>query len=107
MSGAPPACRNQCQGVTVLGDGARINTGLVVPHRKRPGRPLLEGEEADNAEHRRVRARVEHAFAGMKRYKILRDCPTVRRRPPPRGPSRRPHAQPRPGRVIRTLSIGP
>jgi hypothetical protein len=64
----------QCQGVTVLGDGAYINTGLVVPHRKRPGRPLLAGEEADNAEHRRVRARVEHAFARMKNYKILRDC---------------------------------
>lgn len=27
----------QGQGVTVLGDGAYINTGLVVPHRKRPG----------------------------------------------------------------------
>lgn len=64
----------QCQGVTVLGDGAYINTGLVVPHRKRPGRPLLTGEEADNAEHRRVRARVEHTFARMKNYKILRDC---------------------------------
>ncbi|MFD4359565.1 MULTISPECIES: IS5/IS1182 family transposase [Streptomyces] len=63
-----------CQGVTVLGDGAYINTGLVVPHRKRPGRPLLPGEESDNAEHRRVRARVEHAFARMKHYKILRDC---------------------------------
>jgi hypothetical protein len=65
---------DQCQGVTVLGDGAYINTGLVVPHRKRPGRPLLAGEEADNAEHRRARARVEHAFARMKNYKILRDC---------------------------------
>lgn len=64
----------QCQGVTVLGDGAYINTGLVVSHRKRPGRPLLPGEEADNAEHRKVRARVEHAFARMKNYKILRDC---------------------------------
>ena len=63
-----------CDGVTVLGDGAYINTGLVVPHRKRPGRPLLAGEEEDNAEHRRVRARVEHAFARMKNYKILRDC---------------------------------
>jgi hypothetical protein len=29
----------QCAGVTVLGDGAYINTGLIVPHRKRPGRP--------------------------------------------------------------------
>nr|WP_241518949.1 transposase family protein [Streptomyces sp. CB03238] len=37
-----------CQGVTVLGDGAYINTGLVVPHRKRPGRDLLPGEEEDN-----------------------------------------------------------
>jgi hypothetical protein len=58
----------------VLGDGASINTGLVVPHRKRPGRPLPAGEEADNAEHRRVRARVEHAIGRLKNYKILRDC---------------------------------
>lgn len=68
------ALAQQCQGVTVLGDGAYINTGLVVPHRKRPGRALLPGEEEDNAEHRKVRARVEHAFARMKHYKILRDC---------------------------------
>ncbi|MFF7927497.1 transposase family protein [Streptomyces mirabilis] len=64
----------QCQGAIVLGDGASINTGLVVPHRKRPGRPLPAGEEADNAEHRRVRARVEHAIGRLKNYKILRDC---------------------------------
>ncbi len=51
-----------CEGVTVLGDGAYINTGLIVPHRKRPGRPLLKGEEEDNAQHRKVRARVEHTF---------------------------------------------
>ncbi|MFD5065851.1 transposase family protein [Streptomyces sp. NPDC058394] len=63
-----------CEGVTVLGDGAYINTGLVVPHRKRQRRPLLPGEEADNAAHRKVRARVEHTFARMKNYKILRDC---------------------------------
>ncbi|MBP2055223.1 hypothetical protein J2Z21_008236 [Streptomyces griseochromogenes] len=29
-----------CQGVTVLGDGAYLNYGMAVPHRKRPGRPL-------------------------------------------------------------------
>ncbi|WP_086738300.1 transposase [Streptomyces glaucescens] len=63
-----------CEGVTVLGDGAYINTGLIVPHRKRPGRPLLKAEEEDNAQHRRVRARVEHTFSRMKNYKILRDC---------------------------------
>lgn len=58
----------------MLADGAYTNIGLVIPHRKRPGRPLLPGQEADNADHRRVRARVEHAFARMKHYKILRDC---------------------------------
>ncbi|TGZ18399.1 hypothetical protein DV517_33720 [Streptomyces sp. S816] len=63
-----------CEGVTVLGDGTYINTGLIVPHRKRPGRPLLKGEEEDNAAHRKVRARVEHVFSRMKNYKILRDC---------------------------------
>jgi hypothetical protein len=62
------------QGTTVLGDGAYINTGLVVPHRKRPGLPLLKGEEEDNAAHRKVRARVEHVIGRMKNYKILRDC---------------------------------
>lgn len=41
---------------------------------KRPGRPLLPGQEADNAEHPRGPARVEHTFARMRHYKILRDC---------------------------------
>ncbi|MEU1050377.1 transposase family protein [Streptomyces sp. NPDC005897] len=63
-----------CEGVTVLGDGAYINTGLIVPHRKRPRRELLPGEEEDNAAHRKVRARVEHVIGRMKNYKILRDC---------------------------------
>ena len=38
-----------CQGVTVLGDGAYLNCGMAVPHRKRPGRALLQAEEDDNA----------------------------------------------------------
>jgi hypothetical protein len=63
-----------CQGVTVLGDGAYLNCGMAVPHRKRPGRALLKAEEDDNAEHRRVRARVEHVIGRLKNYKILRDC---------------------------------
>ncbi|MFI6645307.1 transposase [Streptomyces sp. NPDC050504] len=61
-------------GTTVIADGAYLGTGLIVPHRKRAGRPLLRGQEEDNAEHRRVRARVEHTFARMKNWKILRDC---------------------------------
>ncbi|MGW0537434.1 transposase family protein [Streptomyces sp. NPDC003032] len=44
------------------------------PDRGRGGRPLLRGREEDNAEHRRVRAHVEHTFARMKNWKILRDC---------------------------------
>jgi hypothetical protein len=65
---------SHCEGVTVLGDGVCINTGLIVPHRRRPGRPLLNGEEEDNAQHRKVRARVEHTFSRMKNHKILRGC---------------------------------
>jgi hypothetical protein len=61
-------------GMTVIADGAYLGTGLIVPHRRRAGRPLLRGQEEDNAEHRRVRARVEHTFARMKNWKILRDC---------------------------------
>lgn len=45
-----------------------------LPHRERPGRPLLPGEKSDNAEHLRVPARVEHAFARLKHYDILCDC---------------------------------
>jgi hypothetical protein len=61
-------------GTTVIADGAYLGTGLIVPHRRRSGRPLLRGQEEDNAEHRRVRSRVEHTFARVKNWKILRDC---------------------------------
>ncbi|MGY3334880.1 hypothetical protein ACVW0K_000979 [Streptomyces filamentosus] len=67
----PPAT---AAGTTVIADGAYLGTGLIVPHRKRVGRPLLREQEEDHAEHRRVRARVEHTFARMKNWKILRDC---------------------------------
>ncbi|ATL25618.1 Mobile element protein [Streptomyces formicae] len=63
-----------CRGVTVLADGTYLNCGMVTPHRKRPRRALLPGEEADNAAHRTVRARVEHVIGRMKNYKVLRDC---------------------------------
>ncbi|MFG3024497.1 transposase family protein [Streptomyces sp. NPDC048254] len=63
-----------CEVVTVLGDGAYLNCGMAVPHRKRPGRALLQAEEDDNADHHKVRARVEHVIGRMKNYKILRDC---------------------------------
>ncbi|MEW1843597.1 transposase family protein [Nonomuraea angiospora] len=63
-----------CESATALADGVYLNTGLVVPHRRQAGRPLLRAQEDDNAEHRRIRARIEHAFPQMKNYKILRDC---------------------------------
>ena len=52
----------------MLGDNAHINTGLVVPHRKRPDRPLLARMETDNKEHHRIRARVEHPIGRLRRY---------------------------------------
>ncbi|GGJ52804.1 hypothetical protein GCM10010121_074540 [Streptomyces brasiliensis] len=45
-----------------------------MPHRKRPGRPLLADEEDGNASRREVPARVGHVIGRMKNYKILRDC---------------------------------
>ncbi|MBF6050012.1 IS5/IS1182 family transposase, partial [Streptomyces sp. NRRL B-1677] len=50
-------------------------TGLLIPHRRQAGQERLpRWKEEHNASHRRVRARVEHVFARMKNWKILRDC---------------------------------
>nr|WP_246596816.1 hypothetical protein [Streptomyces aurantiacus] len=57
-----------CQGVTALGDGVHLNCGMVVPHRKRPGGPILPGEGEDNATHRKVRVGVR-VIGRMKNYK--------------------------------------
>lgn len=54
-------------GTTVIADSAYLGTGLVIPRRRRAGRPLLRGQKEDNAEHPRVCARVEHTFARMKK----------------------------------------
>ena len=62
-------------GATVLADGGYQGTGLLMPHRRKAGqRELPAWKERHNTDHRRVRARVEHTFAAMKTYKILRDC---------------------------------
>ncbi|WP_404816109.1 transposase [Streptomyces thermolineatus] len=56
-------------------DGGYRGTGLVIPHyRRRKGEDLPAWKEDHNASHRRVRSRVEHTFARMKSWKILRDC---------------------------------
>jgi hypothetical protein len=60
---------------TVLADGGYQGTGLLIPHRRRAGQiDLPDWKERHNADHRRLRARVEHTFAAMKTFKILRDC---------------------------------
>ncbi|MFJ9968335.1 transposase [Streptomyces avermitilis] len=82
-----PGNRNDCKAwelsgarasvghTTVIADGGYRGTGLVIPHRREPGQGELPAwKEEHNASHRKVRARVEHVFARMKSWKILRDC---------------------------------
>ncbi|MFF9119125.1 transposase [Streptomyces massasporeus] len=60
---------------TVIAYGGYQGTGLVIPHRRERGQAELPAwKEEHNASHRTVRARVEHVFARMKSWKILRDC---------------------------------
>ncbi|MFB8177355.1 transposase [Streptomyces sp. NPDC055966] len=82
-----PGNRNDCKApalsgtkaavgrTTVIADGGYRGTGLVIPHRRERGQTELPAwKEEHNASHRKVRARIEHAFARMKGWKILRDC---------------------------------
>ncbi|SCF91390.1 Helix-turn-helix of DDE superfamily endonuclease [Streptomyces sp. Ncost-T10-10d] len=81
-----PGNRNDCKaweesgakaavGTTMaIADGGYPGTGLVMPHRRRKGEELPSWKQAHNKSHKRVRARVEHVFARMKTWKILRDC---------------------------------
>ncbi|MEY2233046.1 MULTISPECIES: transposase [Streptomyces] len=87
MVGRPlPGNRNDCKAweesgakaavgkTTTIADGGYPGTGLVMPHRRRKGEDLPDWKEAHNTSHKQVRARVEHVFARMKTWKILRDC---------------------------------
>lgn len=66
-----------CQGAMVLGDGAYLNCGTVVPHHKRPARASCARRQStitrSNATHRQQDAQSITQFG-----------PTVRRSPPPR-----------------------
>ncbi|MEU2231692.1 transposase [Streptomyces vietnamensis] len=58
-----------------IADGGYPGTGLVIPHHRQRGQAeLLAWKEEHNKSHKQVRARVEHVFARMKTWKILRDC---------------------------------
>ncbi|QIP83280.1 transposase [Streptomyces sp. Tu 2975] len=82
-----PGNRNDCKAwelsgakaavgrTTVIADGGYRGTGLVIPHRRKKGQAeLMAWKEEHNTSHRQVRARVDHVFARMKGWKILRDC---------------------------------
>jgi hypothetical protein len=62
-------------GHAVMADGDyQGNTDVIMPYRKPSnGQPLPQWQEDLNTTHRTIRARVEHALAGMKCWKILRD----------------------------------
>ncbi len=62
-------------GRPVMADGGyRGNPGVIMPYRKRTKDTALPDWQEDlNKVHRKVRARVEHALARMKTYKIPRD----------------------------------
>jgi hypothetical protein len=57
-----------------IADGGYQGTGLIIPHRRDKSEDLPAWKEEHNRSHKRVRARVEHTFARMKSWKILRDC---------------------------------
>jgi hypothetical protein len=62
-------------GRATMADGAyRGNPEVIIPYRKpADGTELPQWKQDYNQIHRRVRARIEHALARMKEYKILRD----------------------------------
>jgi hypothetical protein len=59
---------------TPIADGGYPGTGLVIPHSRRKGEELSDWKVAHHECHKQVRARIEHVFARMKCWKILRDC---------------------------------
>lgn len=70
-----PGNRNDCKAWEPAGAKDAVGHTTVIPHRRERGLAELPAwKEEHNASHRKVRARVEHAFARMKTWKILRDC---------------------------------
>lgn len=82
-----PGNRNDCKAwelsgakaavgaTTVIADGGYRGTSLVIRHRRKRGQTELPAwKEEHNTSHRKIRARVQHVFARMKSWKILRDC---------------------------------
>ncbi|GGX32999.1 transposase [Streptomyces noursei] len=71
----PSGAKDAVGTATVIADGGYRGTGLVIPHRRERGQAELPTwKEEHTGFHRKVPARVEHTFARMKTWKILRDC---------------------------------
>lgn len=66
----------QCRGADVMADGGYIgNRQVIMPYRRpHDGGELTAWQVELNTVHKKVRARVEHAFAQMKFWNILRNC---------------------------------
>lgn len=78
--------------------GYQGNRQVIMPHRQpRDGSELPTWQHDLNTVHKRVRARVERAFAHMKWWNILRNC-RRKRDGVPHAPSARHRARPGPSR---------
>lgn len=66
-------CQAGSRHTTTIADGGYLGTGLIMLHRRRRARNYPTGSRPTNKSHKRVRARLEHAFARMRTWKILRD----------------------------------
>ncbi len=69
-----PGAKDAVGKTMTTADGGYPGTGLLMPHRRRKGEELTAWQKTHNTAHKQVRARVEHVFARMKCWKILRDC---------------------------------
>lgn len=58
---------------TVIADGGYPGIGLIMPHRRTPSEELPDWKLEHNRSHKQARARIEHVFAHMKIWKLLRD----------------------------------
>lgn len=64
-----------CRGARTIADGGYQGTSLLIPHLKRRGESHLSPhQKAENAVHRRARARVKHALSRLENLKTFRDC---------------------------------
>ncbi|MCX4659227.1 transposase [Streptomyces uncialis] len=81
-----PGKRNDCKAweesgakaavgrTTVIADGGYPGTELIMPHRRTKSEEMPDWKREHNRLHKQIRARVEHVFARLKTWKILRDC---------------------------------